>query len=565
MKKSVFLSALMALNLVLGSSALACTNMIVGKKASQDGSVMVTYNDDAGSKFGHLCHFPSAMHAQGEMLKIYDWETKRYLGEIKEAPITYNVVGNINEFQLCICESTFGGRSELRDKNGILDYGSLIYIALQRCKTAREAITLMDKLLNEYGYWSSGESFSICDKNEAWIMELIGKGEDNKGAVWVAVRIPDDCISAHANQSRITTFKQAKKIDKNLGYYVTDETMYSKDVITLAREKGYFSGKDEEFSFRDAYHPLNSGTVRSCDARVWSIFNRFDSDDMQQYLPYIQGDMKAASMPLYIRPDHLLSVREVKDAMRDHYENTPLDSRDDISAGAWQTPYHAGLGFRDSKGNTYFSERPIATQQTAFALVAQLRSDLPDEVGGLMWFGCDDAAMIAYTPVYCCTYEVPEAYGKKIADTSHFSMKSAYWLCNVVANMVYNRYSIMIGDLQKAQKTLDDRFESLQKEVQEKALKMNQNERRDYLTGLTKSCCQEMMEGWTDLFGYLSVKYNDFLIRQEREDGSFDTISDEKTRTTRYTYPQYFLDAVADETGSRYVRTAATHESQGDR
>lgn len=546
--------------------SLACTNMIVGKKASLDGSVMVTYNDDAGSKFGHLCHFPAGTHAAGEMRKIYDWETKRYLGEIPEAPVTYNVVGNINEFQLCICETTFGGRWELNNRKGILDYGSLIYIALQRCKTAREAIKLITDLVEEYGYASSGESFSICDKNEAWIMELIGKGEGVKGSVWVAIRIPDDCISAHANQSRITTFPQTKKLDKTLGCYKpNDDVMYSADVIKFAREKGYFNGKDEEFSFRDAYHPLNAGTARSCDGRVWSIFNRFDHEGMEQYLPYIMGDMKSPSMPLYIKPTHLLSVRDVKNAMRDHYEDTPLDCRNDISAGPWGTPYHAGLGFKSSDGKAYFSERPIATQQTAFALVAQLRSWLPDDLGGLMWFGADDPAMIAYTPVYCCTNQVPEAYTKKVGDTSHFSMKSAYWLSNVISNIVYNRWSILIGDLQLAQKELDDYYEADQQEIEKKAIDMNPNERRLWLTGLTDTYCQKMMDRWTELFGYLSIKYNDFAVRKEKAYGEFETISDEKCRTTRISYPQYFLDAVAHETGDRYVRKAATHESQGDR
>lgn len=564
MNKRLFLFAALALAAFM--PLLACTNMIVGKKASADGSVMVTYNDDAGSKFGHICHFPAANHAPGEMRKIYDWETKRYLGEIPEAPVTYNVVGNINEYQLCICETTFGGRWDLRNKQGILDYGSLIYIALQRCKTAREAIKLITDLVEEYGYASSGESFSICDKNEAWIMELIGKGDGVKGSVWVAIRIPDDCISAHANQSRITTFPQTKKFDKALGCYKPNEdVMYSKDVITFARSKGYFDGKDQDFSFRDAYHPLNAGTARSCDGRVWSIFNRFDHDGMQQYLPYIMGDMKSPSMPLYIKPEKPLTVREVKNAMRDHYEDTPLDCRNDISAGPWQTPYHAGLGFKDSEGNAYFSERPIATQQTAFALVAQLRNWLPDEVGGLMWFGADDPAMVSYTPVYCSTNEVPLAYTKKVGDTSHFSMESAYWLSNVISNIVYNRWSILIGDLQKAQTELDDFFEADQAEIEKKAVGMNQTERRQWLTNLTASYTTKMMDRWTQLFGYLAIKYNDFAIRKEKEDGTFDTISDEKCRTTRISYPQYFLDAVAHETGDRYKRTAATHESQGDR
>ncbi|MDO4216065.1 MAG: C69 family dipeptidase [Bacteroidales bacterium] len=519
----------------------ACTNLIVGKKASADGSVMVTYSDDSFGKYGYLCHFPAGVHEKGAMKAVYDWETRKYLGEIPEAPQTFQVVGNINEFQLCICESTFGGREELCQANGIMDYGNLIYTSLQRCKSAREAIQLMDKLAQEYGYFSTGESFSICDKNEAWIMEMIGKGKNSKGAVWVAVRIPDDCISGHANQSRITTFALNDK----------DNCLYSQDVISFAREKGYFSGKDEDFSFREAYDPIDFNGIRHCDARIWSFFRKFDLG-MDEYLPYIDGDRSAPNLPLYIHVDHKVSLRELKNAMRDHYEGTMLDMTSDVGAGGWLMPYRPSPNnFTDATGTRLFHERPIATQQTAFTLVSQLRNWLPDAVGGLMWFGADDSNMIAYVPVYCSVNQIPTAFARETSNATDFNMKSAYWLCNLVSNFVYPRYSTMMPDLRKVQKELEDSYENQQKKVEQDVQSMDAISLVAYLNKVTNDATELMMEKWTNLFGYLVVKHNDMAVKLE-EDGKFDSISDEKVKVKRPGYAKQFYDFISETTGTRY-------------
>lgn len=522
--------------------AMACTNYIVGKKASADGSVMVTYNDDSYGKYGYLCHYPAARHAKGEMRRILNWENGEYLGEIPEAEVTYQVVGNINEHQLCICETTFGGREELMHPGGIIDYGSLIYIALQRCRTAREAISLMTSLTDTYGYYSSGESFSVCDKNEGWILEMIGKGKNEKGCVWVAQRIPDDCISGHANQSRITTFPLNDR----------QNCIYSKDVISFARRMGWFNGKDKDFSFRDAYNPLDFSGIRACDARVWTFFRKWDKS-MDKYMPYINGDMNAPSMPLYIKVDHKLSAHDLKEAMRDHYEETPLDIRGDVGAGGWMMPYRPSpLTFKDSDGREYYNERPVSTQQTAFTLVAQLRSWLPDEIGGVMWFGCDDANMVAYVPVRCCSDQIPEAFAKETADAVTYNPRSAYWLCNMVSNMVYPRYSALIDDFRLTQRELEAEYEYNLAVVDAKALAMGEGERKMFLNNQLKLDTELMMERWNRLAAYLIVKHNDQVVRVEKN-GRFDAISDEKCRVVRSGYPQATKDQIGRVTGDRYL------------
>ena len=376
MKNKLILGAAFLLAAI--TESLACTNLIVGKGASVDGSVIVSYSADSYGMFGELYHYPAGMHEKGTMRDIYDWDSGKYLGQIKEARQTYNVVGNMNEFQVTIGETTFGGREELVDSTGIMDYGSLIYVALQRSRTAKEAIQVMTDLVKEYGYYSSGESFSIADPNEVWILEMIGKGPGVKGAVWVAVRIPDDCIAAHANQSRIHQFNMNDK----------DNCLYSPDVISFAREKGYFDGMNKDFSFSAAYNPLDFGGVRFCEARVWSFYNMFNKSVGDTYLPYIQGDSKEP-MPLYIKPSRKLSVRDVQAAMRDHYEGTPLDITNDPGAGPFKTPYRLSpLSFKVGD-QEYFNERPISTQQTAFTFVAQMRANLPDA-------GIESSAMSLY-------------------------------------------------------------------------------------------------------------------------------------------------------------------------
>ena len=410
---------LMAVALIVASVAqgLACTNFIVGKAASKDGSVLVSYSADSYGMFGQLYHYPAGIHAKGSMRDIYDWDSGKYLGQIKEAHQTYNVVGNMNEFQVAIGETTFGGREELADSTGIMDYGSLIYVTLQRSRTAKEAIRVMTDLVKEYGYYSEGESFSIADPNEAWILEMIGKGPGVKGAVWVAVRIPDDCIASHANQSRIHQFPLNDK----------ENCIYSPDVISFAREKGYFDGLNKDFSFSKAYNPLDFGGVRYCEARVWSFYNQFNKAVGEKYLPYILGKSDEP-MPLYIKADRKVSVRDIQHAMRDHYEGTALDITKDMGAGPFKTPYRLSPLSFEVNGQKYFNERPISTQQSGFAFVAQMRANLPDAVGGVLWFGLDDANMIAFTPVYCCSTRIPDCYSDKNGDCVTFSRDSAFWI-----------------------------------------------------------------------------------------------------------------------------------------
>lgn len=538
--KKIILSALLFL---LFAEAEACTNFIVGKGASADGSVMVTYNDDSYGKFGFLDFYPAAKHDAGDVRRIISWEDGQYRGTIPEVAETYNVVGNINQYQVSVCETTFVGREELVNPNGLLDYGSLMYIAMQRSKTAREAIDVMTQLVADYGYCSSGETFSICDKNEAWIMEMIGRGPEEKGALWVAIRVPDDCVAVHANSSRITRFDMKDK--KNV--------LYSKDIVSFARKKGWFNGKDSEFSFRDTYSPHVS--VRSCESRCWSFMNKMDSKLMAQYLPYILGEEGAPTeMPLFVKPDHKVGLHELKNLMRDHYEGTPLEFTSDLGAGAWGMPYRPRpLNYKDSEGKTYFNERAISTQQTAFTLVCQLRSWLPDEVGGVMWFGCDDANMVAYTPVYCCTNAIPKCYAKETASAVDFDMKSAFWLCNVLANIVYQRYSLIMPDVQKVQQELEEAFEQEQDGIVLEAQKLADDERTAFLTKKTASYAHRMMKRWKQLFGYVAVKYNDMVIKREK-DGHFDTICHEKCRVDNPGYPVEYRDKIAKETGKRYAK-----------
>ena len=543
--KKLFLTAVALFSAITG--AMACTNLIVGKAASADGSVIVSYSADSYGMYGYLCHYPAAIHPEGAMREVYDWDSGKYLGRISEVPQTYNVVGNINEHQLTIAETTFGGRSELVDTAGIIDYGSLIYIALQRSRTAREAIDVMTSLVEKYGYYSSGESFTIADPNEVWIMEMIGKGPGRKGAVWVAIRVPDDCISAHANQARIRQFPLK---DKN-------NCLYSKDVIKFAREMGYFSGKDSEFDFAAAYCPADFSGLRYCDARVWSYFNMYADTDMDQYLPWAMGDASATPMPLFVKPKQKVSVRDVQAAMRDHYEGTPMDITGDLGAGPWSMPYRPSpLSFKVD-GVEYFNERPISTQQTAFTFVSQMRNWLPNPVGGVLWFGTDDANMAVFTPVYCCTDEVPECYDVNTADAVTFSEKSSFWLFNMVSNMVYPRYSALIGDLKKVQAEVEDAFAVNQANIEAKALKLhseNPTKAVALLTKYTAETAESVMEEWGNLAKFLIVKHNDLVVKPTHEDGTF-----KRTETglgaspIRPGYPEQFNRRVVKETGSRYL------------
>lgn len=527
-------------------SSWACTNFIVGKKASADGSVICSYNADDYGLFIGLCHYPAGKHEKGSVRKIYDWDTNVYHGQIPEAEVTYNVIGNINEYQVSIGETTFGGREELVDTTGILDYGSLIYIALQRSKTAREAIKVMTTLTDKYGYCSGGETFTICDPNEAWIMEMIGKGPGRKGTVWVAVRIPDDAICAHANQSRIRTFNQKDK--KNV--------MFSKDCITFAREKGWFSGKDADFSFCEAYaYPDFSGR-RFCEARVWSFFNHF-STDMERYLPYAEGKVKDAEpMPLWIKPNCKVSVQDIQECMRDHYEGTPFSLDKDPGQGVWNMPYRPTPLTYKVDGKEYFNERPTSTQQTAFSYVAQLRSWLPRQIGGVLWFGNDDGNMVAYTPVYCGNTSQPECYNTKDADAVTFSMKNAFWVCNWVSNMVYPRYSLMFGSLKSVRDSLETSYFSAQAEIERKAMVLydeNPSLAIDFLTDYSIDKAQQMIDRWRQLGTYLIVKYNDMAIKPD-EDGRFiRTETGLGATVERPGFPENVAREIVKSSGDRYA------------
>lgn len=546
MKKKQVL-AVFVLGLFSGFKALACTNILVGKNASADGSVMISYSSDDFGMFGSLWQFKAGKYPKGTYREVYNWEDNAYLGKIPEAPVTYDVIGNINEHQVSIAETTFGGREELVDTTGILDYGSLIYIALQRSKTAREAIDVMTDLVKKYGYASEGESFSIADPNEVWIMEMIGKGAGRKGAVWVAVRIPDDCVCAHANQSRIRKFDRKDK--KNC--------LYAPDVISLAREKGYFDGKDEDFDFAAAYCPLTFSGLRFCEARVWSFFNKW-VDGMDRYIGYASGRKNEWNnpMPLYVKPKRKLSIRDVQNCMRDHYEDTPFDMTSDISAGPYEAPYRPTPLSWDCNGKKYFNERPISTQQAAFVFVSQLRSFMPNPVGGILWFANDEANTTPFTPVYCCTRNVPECYDRHTADGVTFSWKSAFWVCNWVANMVYPRYSMLFGDLKKVRDELENQYAANQKTVENEALelmKTSKLEAEEYLDSYTNKVAGEMLERWKALGEFLIVKYNDGVTRKE-ENGVFKrTKHGLGERPVRSGYPNAYREKIVQETGGRYA------------
>lgn len=536
---------LMAVLSVVSIGVHACTNFIVGKNASTDGSVMCTYNADSYGMFTGLCHYPAGTHAKGEMRKIIDYDTYVCHGEIPEAPVTYNVIGNINEYQVSIGETTFGGREELVDTTGLIDYGSLMYLGLQRAKTAREAIDVMTSLVAQYGYNSEGETFTICDPNEAWIMEMIGKGPGRTGAVWVAIRIPDDAICAHANQSRITTFDQKDK--KNV--------LFSKDVIKFAREKGFFDGKDKDFSFNDAYaYPDFSGR-RYCEARVWSFFNHF-SNDMDRYLPYAMGKVKEAEpMPLWIIPNKKVSLQDIQDCMRDHYEGTPFSLDSDIGGGIWQMPYRpTPLSFKVD-GKEYFNERPTSTQQTGFSYIAQLRGWLPRQIGGILWFGNDDGNMVAYTPVYCSAIRQPECYNTPGADAVTFSDKNAFWVCNWVSNMVYPRYSSMFPSLKAVRDSLEQSYFKEVPTVDLKAqqlLASSEKQAVDYLTDYSCKKGDEMICRWRQLAIYLIVKFNDMAEKKE-VNGRFEVTPEGVSKVVRPGYPEATARKIAEQTGDRYV------------
>ena len=558
MRKSLLKLFVSALTVVLGTvEGSTCTNVIVSRGASKDGSVLVSYAADSHYLFGELYYKPAADWKAGSMLPVYEWDTNRYLGEIEQVPHTYQTVGNMNEFQLIITETTWGGREELMDKNGGIDYGSLIYITLQRAKTAREAIDIIVALANEYGYASEGETFSIADKNEAWIMELIGKGMSmrnginmNKGIVWVARRVPDGAICAHANQARIGKFPMDDP----------DNCLYAPDVITFARRKGYFDGLDSEFSFKKAYNPADFGTVRGCDARAWSAFNIltqgwfsfYDENgnavtrDAFAYLDYVMGNNLEGDFPLFVYPRKKVGVKEVADVMRDHFEGTPMDMTQDIGAGGNALPYRwRPMEFQDPEGNTYVNERAIATQQTGFWMVGQARNYVPDVVGGILWFGTDDAATSYLTPIYTTIQEVPDCFRVGNGDLLHYSADASFWINNRISNACYKMYNIMAPYVRaKADAFEYDQMErrvhsvdsmavvmynqvavKMQKKLSAKGNVMVSRQPFakviKYVSDYSIKTAQEQFVAWRNLETELLVKFMDGNVKPQNEDGSF--------------------------------------------
>ena len=495
-------------------AASACTNFIVTRGASTDGSVMVTYAADSHALYGALYHTPGGKHKSGAMLPVYEWDTGRYLTDIPQVKETWSTIGNMNEHSLIIGETTYGGRPELEDSTGRMDYGSLIYITLQRARTAREAIGVIAELADTYGYASSGESFSIADPNEAWIMELIGKGckldkkgrNTRKGIVWVARRIPDGYVSAHANQARITTFPKDDP----------ENCLYSPDVITFAREMGYYDGPDADFSFCDAYAPLDFGAMRACEARVWAFF-RTVADDMDRYTDYAMGHNKDNRMPLWVKPRAKVSPKTVFDCMRDHYEGTPMDMTADIGAGGHNCPYRWRPMEFEVDGVKYVNERATATQQTGFWFVAQARPGVTDDMG-ILWFGVDDAATSCLTPIFCSAQEVPECFREGNGSMLEYSPTSAFWLFNRTTNFAYMRYDMISADIRKvADKWENDMLRNVQA-LNAKVGKMSPGARRGYLTELSVSTAQQLFDRWQKLNGYLLVKYMDGNVKSEHGD-----------------------------------------------
>jgi len=533
MKKSIPpLFSLFLLIFFLNLAADACTNFLISKGATKDGSTMITYAADSHELYGELYFTPAADHLPGAMLDIYEWDTGKYLGQIKQVPHTYTVVGNMNEHQVSIGETTWGGREELKDPKAIMDYGSLMYIALQRAKTAREAIKVITELVAEYGYYSAGESFSIADPNEVWIMEIIGKGSDNIGAIWVARKVPDGYICAHANQARIRQFPLRDK----------ENCLYAKDVISFAREKGYFNGRDEDFSFADAYAPLDYGALRFCEARVWSMFRR-SAPSLNLSMDYVKGVKGAEPLPLWIKPDKKLSSHDVMELMRDHFEGSDFDMTNDIGAGPFNLPYRWRPLTWEVDSVRYCNERATSTQQTGFSFVAQARSWLPDPIGGVFWFGVDDTYSTVYVPIYCGVKQVPHSFAVGTGSFHDFTWESAFWVFNFVSNYAYLRYSDMITDIQKVQRELEGKFLADQSQIEEAAMKLYEQSpqiAREYLTDYSMKLGDSTIKRWKKLGEFLIYKYLDGNVK------------DELGKVTHPGYPESWYRRIVNETGDHF-------------
>lgn len=543
-RKSLYLTLMLPALALMPPEAEACTNLIAGPKATTDGSVLVTYAADSHNLYGMLTHTPAADHAPGSIRKVVEWDTGKPLGSIPQIPHTYNVVGNMNEHQVAIGESTWGGHDELVDTTGnaVIDYGSLIQIALERSKTAREAIDVMTDLVDKYGYASSGESFSIADKNEVWVLEMIGKGAE-KGAVWIAVRIPDDAISGHANEPRI---RQVDMKDKK-------NVLFSKDVISFARKRGYFNGKDSEFSFADAYSTHDKGTRRGCDGRVWSYFRRF-KPETDKYFTWCNGESDEP-MPLYIVPDRKVSLKEMQESMRDHFEGTPFEMTSDVGAGPNHVPYRWRPMEYEVAGKTYTNERAIATQQTGWSFVSQSRADLPDPVGGVLWFGTDDTNTTVYMPFYCSMTEIPAQLAE--GDVNTFSFDSNFWMTNWVANQAYNRYDLMIPDIRKVQGALEEKYQSTRAEREKELVAIlesgDDKAFRQSVNREGKDIAKEATDAYRDLGIYLFVKFMDGNMKKTDADGNF--IKSEYGLPVYPSFPGYdkkYYENIVKETGDHF-------------
>ncbi|RLD56391.1 MAG: dipeptidase, partial [Bacteroidetes bacterium] len=558
MKKSFSFFLILVLT-GISFQSFSCTNFLVTKGASTDGSTLISYAADSHVLYGELYHWPAATYPEGTMLEVYEWDTGKFLGEIKQATETYNVVGNMNEYQVAIGETTYGGLKELyHQSDAIMDYGSLIYIALQRSKTAREALKVMTELMDEYGYYSSGESFSVSDPNEVWIFELIGKGEGKKGAIWVALRIPDGYVSAHANQARIQTFPLADG-EKSITFSQRDkidnplvECFYSDDVISFAREKELFDGKDEEFSFSDTYAPVDFGGARFCEVRVWSFFRSVNSG-MDKYLDYASGHNLKNRMPLWIKPDRKVAVEDVMDYMRDHLEGTPLDMTKDMGAGAFDNPYRWRPLTWKVDGETYCNERATATQQTGFVFVAQAKSWVPQQMGGTFWFGVDDAASTVFTPMYSSITKVPHAFEVGNGELMEFSFESGFWVFNMVSNFAYTRYNLIHPEIRAEQTALEDKFLQEVKEMDKKATALYENNKEGAIAMLTDYSTKtgdETVKHWLNFYTYLFTKYMDGNVKAKRE-----TPEGYKYVTPDINQPGYGKDwykKIVDETGDHF-------------
>ncbi len=533
-QKSRNLSTLIVLALSMsGKPVGACTNILVTKGASTDGSTFITYAADSHTLYGELYYKAGGQHRAEEKRDVIDWDTGKFLGRIPEAPVTYTRVGNMNEHQVAIGETTFGGRAELAGPSGMVDYGSLIYIALERSRTAREAIATMAALVEEHGYSSSGESFSVADPSEVWILEMVGKGKGAKGAVWAAVKIPDGAICAHANQSRIRRFP----LDD------PKSAIFSKDVISFAREKGWFKGDDRDFSFADAYAPPDFESRRICEGRVWSVFRRAcPSRDFP--LDWVKSVPGAEPLPLWVKPDRKLATRDVMELMRDHFEGTELDMTKDVGAGPFKLPYRwRPLTFK-LDGKEYLHERAISTQQTGFSFVAQARSWLPDPIGGVLWFGVDDTACTVYVPMYCGIREAPAGYAQGSGSWNEFGWDSAFWIFNFVANFAYGRWSDMIVDLRKVQDELEGKFIAEQAETDAAAKKLHEQSpalARDFLTAYSARQAELTLKRWRKLGEFMIWKYLDGNVR------------DEKGNVTHPPYPDRWYPRIAKERGEELV------------